>query len=282
MLLDFFNTVKEGALRFTVWDIVDILLVATIIYGLMRITQGTRASQVLKGLGVFIVLAQLCKLLGLSAISWLLSMFIDVGVVILVIIFQPEVRRALERMGRGAMFDMSGGEGSLSTSQEVEEIEQAILNMSRRRIGALIVFENKTGLNEIIETGHRLNAQVSSELIENVFFPNAPLHDGAMIINGSRIVAAGCFLPLSDNQNIASELGTRHRAALGVSEISDATVLIVSEETGVISVAKEGTITRYLDVKGLRETLEDIYHTGARSSKRIGIIRMTPKGGNSA
>ena len=270
-MANFFAIIKNSTLRFTVFDAVDILFVSMIIYGLLKITSGTRASQVLKGLGIFIVLAQICELIGLSAMTWLLSTFIDAGVVLLVIIFQPEIRRALERMGRGKIFDLTHGSyPSSEYGRETEELERAILNMSKRKIGALIVFENKTGLKDVIESGSLMNAHITSELVENIFFPNSPLHDGAMIIRGDEIVAAGCFLPLSDNKQISSELGTRHRAALGISELSDARVLIVSEETGVISVAHEGTITRYLDIKALHTVLDEIYHSKPRS-KIIGI-----------
>jgi diadenylate cyclase len=167
-----------------------------IIYGLLKITSGTRASQVLKGLGIFIVLAQLCELIGLSAMTWLLNTFINAGVVLLVIIFQPEIRRALERMGRGKIFDLPHNSfNAPDFGKETEEIERAILNMSKRKIGALIVFENRTGLKDVIESGSLIDAYITSELVENIFFPNSPLHDGAMIIRGNKIIAAGCFLP---------------------------------------------------------------------------------------
>lgn len=192
----------------------------------------------------------------------------------LVIIFQPEIRRALEKIGTGKIFELGFSESKSESEDVIAEIERAILNMSIRKIGALIVFEKKTGMREVIESGTSIGARISSELVENIFFPNSPLHDGAMIINGDKLVAAGCFLPLSDDKTISSELGTRHRAALGISEISDAVVLIVSEETGVISKAFEGTITRYIDRKALRKILEDIYAgTGGRPSIRERIKR---------
>ncbi len=277
-MADFISIIKNSTLKVTVLDGIDILLISMIIYGLLKITTRTSASQVLKGLGLFIVLAQVCKLIGLSAMSWLLSTFIDAGVVLVVVIFQPEIRRALERMGRGKLFDIAlNNYHSSDYGREIEELERAVLNMSKRKIGALIVFENKTGLKDVIESGNLINARISSELVENIFFPNSPLHDGAVIIRREKIIAAGCFLPLSDNRQISSELGTRHRAALGISELSDAQVLIVSEETGVISVAHEGTITRYLDRKALRAILEGIYITKPRS-KIIGVSRDRKKG----
>lgn len=280
MLADFFETIKTGVLRFTIGDAIDILLIAIIIYSLLKVTSGTRASQVLKGLGAFILLAWLCDLLGLSAISWLLGSFVNAGILLVVIIFQPELRRALEQMGRGKFFDINFNLNNQEPGGfEIKELEDAILSMSKSKTGALMVFENKTGLKDVIESGKVLNAQVSTELIENIFFPNSPLHDGAMIIEGRTIVAAGCFLPLSDNKDLSSELGTRHRAALGISEVSDAKVIIVSEETGVISLASEGTLTRYLDRKALREALEEIYGVRGQNSKRIRIINHKSKAG---
>ncbi|MBQ9941497.1 MAG: diadenylate cyclase CdaA [Christensenellaceae bacterium] len=270
---DLFNNIKNSILQFTLLDLFDILLVAALIYGLLKVTSRTRAIQVLKGLGLIIVAAQVCELIGLTGITWLLNYVINAGAVLLVILFQPEIRRALEKLGRGRVFDLSVGSDVSDMTAELEEVERAILDMSIRKIGALMVFEKKTGLQEVIETGTILEAQISAQLIENVFFPNSPLHDGAMIIKKDRIVAAGCFLPLSDNKQISDELGTRHRAALGVSEVSDSIVLIVSEETGVISVAHEGTITRYIDNKALRRVLSDIFEGGQKSESITARIR---------
>ena len=261
--------ITNSILQFQFVDAIDILLVAILIYYLLKITVKTRAIQVIKGLAVLIVAAQICEFIGFTTITWLLQSIVGAGAVLLVIIFQPEIRRALEKIGTGRIFDMSFNAPHTDSEDVIVEIERAILNMSIRKIGALIVFEKKTGMREVIESGTTVEAKISSELIENIFFPNSPLHDGAMIIKEDRIVASGCFLPLSDNKAISSELGTRHRAALGISEISDAVVLIVSEETGVISKAYEGTITRYIDRKALRKALEDIYSvTGGRQSIR--------------
>lgn len=246
-------------MQLQILDFIDMLLVAVIVYFLLKFTKRTRAIQVLKGLGIIIIVAYLCELLRLPTVTWLLNYVIQAGALMLVIIFQPEIRRALERIGRGKILGISlspqNGPGE-DAIKVIEEIHKAILNLSIHKTGALIVFEQKTGLKEVIESGIALNAQISSEVIENIFFKNAPLHDGAMIIKDDIIVAAGCFLPLSDNKQITSELGTRHRAALGISEISDCIVLVVSEETGVISMAREGVLERYLDSKALRVALE--------------------------
>lgn len=276
-LQDFFEAIQTSIEHFTLLDILDILLVAIVIYSLLKITSKTRAIQVLKGLGVIIIVAQLCELLHMPTIAWLLNSVVNAGAVFIVILFQPEIRRSLEKIGRGRLFDISFNNTSEDFEETIEAIQRAILNMSKRKIGALVVFEDKTGLRDVIESGTLLEAAVSSELIENVFFPNSPMHDGAMIIKGSSIVAAGCFLPLSDNKQISNELGTRHRAALGISEISDAHVLIVSEETGVISTAHEGTITRYLDRKALRKLLDEIY-TGREGTVQILGNKLKRKG----
>ena len=268
-LTEIFEKISNNGLNFTLLDLVDILLIAVAVYGLLKLTRKTRASQVLKGLGLFIVLAFACEGIGLSAMSWVLNKFIEAGLIIIIIIFQPEIRRALEHMGRNKLFAMVSGTEIKDFSREIEEIERAVLNMSKHKVGALIVFENQTGLQDVIESGQLVDARITSELLENIFFHNAPLHDGAMIIKEDRIVAAGCFLPLSDNRNLSSELGTRHRAGLGISEVSDAHILIVSEENGVISLAHEGNLTRYLDIKSLHEVLEEIYHVKERSARRL-------------
>ena len=268
-LTEIFEKISNNGLNFTLLDLVDILLIAVAVYGLLKLTRKTRASQVLKGLGLFIVLAFACESIGLSAMSWVLNKFIEAGLIIIIIIFQPEIRRALEHMGRNKLFAMVSGTEIKDFSREIEEIERAVLNMSKHKVGALIVFENQTGLQDVIESGQLVDARITSELLENLFFHNAPLHDGAMIIKEDRIVAAGCFLPLSDNRNLSSELGTRHRAGLGISEVSDAHILIVSEENGVISLAHEGNLTRYLDIKSLHEVLEEIYHVKERSARRL-------------
>jgi len=279
-LEDFFGVIKSSLLQFTVWDIVDILLVAVIIYFLLKITSKTRAIQVLKGLGIIIVIARVCELLRLTAVVWLLDYVIGAGAVFLVILFHPEIRRALERIGRGKFFALSFTSSSTGDEEKIiEEIQRAVQNLSIHKTGALIVFERKTGLRDVTESGTYINADISSEMIENIFYVGAPLHDGAMIIKGSKIIAAGCFLPLSDNKQIASELGTRHRAALGISELSDSITVIVSEETGVISVANEGTLTRYMDSKALREVLEQIYSDKPNAVQTIGE-KIKRKGSN--
>ncbi|HIT20579.1 MAG TPA: TIGR00159 family protein [Candidatus Scybalosoma faecavium] len=259
--------------EFGVKDAIDILLVTFIIYGLLIITRKTRAIQVLKGLGVFLLFALICQWIGLTAVSALLNYVIEAGAVIIVVIFQPEIRKALERVGRGRFFGIGFDNNMVSEdTKDIENIERAILNLSIRKIGALMVFERKTGLKDIIESGTTLDARISSELIENIFVPNSPMHDGAMILKNNRIVAAGCFLPLSNNPNLSSDLGTRHRAGLGMSEMSDAVIIIVSEETGIISKAHDGVLSRYIDRKALRGILNELYASPETASKKIRSI----------
>ncbi|MBP3941491.1 MAG: diadenylate cyclase CdaA [Christensenellaceae bacterium] len=256
---DLFSVIKSSIIEIGIKDIIDIILISFILYGIYKITKGTRASQVLKGVGVIILAAWFCEAIGLTAVSWILNYLIAAGGTIVVVLFQPEIRRALERIGTRAHFDLKQEVDTVEAEEIIEQIQRSILNMSIKKTGALMVFERSVGLNDVVETGTTVDARISSELIENIFFINAPMHDGAMILRGMRIQAAGCFLPLSDNKQISSELGTRHRAALGISEVSDSITIVVSEETGVISMTKEGVLTRYLDRKKLNDVLREIF-----------------------
>ena len=250
-------------------DVADILIVAVIIYYLLMMTRQTRASAVLKGLVLLLVATFVSDLLGLTALNWLLMSVVNNGAVVLVILFQPELRKALEQIGRGAMRENSRSADSEDRDRVIDEIIQCMTDLSRRRVGALIVFEQKTGLKDVIETGTAIDGKISAPLLENIFEPNTPLHDGAVVVRGTRVVAAACILTLTEGRGISRELGTRHRAAIGISETTDATVLIVSEETGIMSMARNGRITRHLDSKSLRTILEGIYtptHTHLLSS----------------
>ena len=250
-------------------DVADILIVAVIIYYLLMMTRQTRASAVLKGLVLLLVATFVSDLLGLTALNWLLMSVVNNGAVVLVILFQPELRKALEQIGRGAMRENSRSADSEDRDRVIDEIIQCMTDLSRRRVGALIVFEHKTGLKDVIETGTAIDGKISAPLLENIFEPNTPLHDGAVVVRGTRVVAAACILTLTEGRGISRELGTRHRAAIGISETTDATVLIVSEETGIMSMARNGRITRHLDSKSLRTILEGIYtptHTHLFSS----------------
>jgi len=243
-------------------DFVDIFIVTVLIYQLLKITRTTRASQVLKGVGVLLAASVISSWLGLPIMNWLLGSVLSSGLILILILFQPELRRMLEKLGRGKLFEMTVKEGlDTDYAQVVNELLRAVQNLSKRKVGALMVFTASSHLEDVVETGTRLDAQVSSMLIENIFEPNTPLHDGALILNKGRLVAAGCFLPLSENIEIDRKLGTRHRAALGLSEHTDALIVVVSEETGVISYASKGSLHRYLDMHALRELLEEIYDT---------------------
>lgn len=258
-------------------DILDIIIMAVIIYEMIMLTRQTRSSAVLKGLVLLLVFTVISNLLGLTSLRWLLGNVLQYGALVLIILFTPELRKALEQIGRGALLDAGHHEEAENREHIISEIIQCLTNLSRRRVGALIVFERKTGLKDIIETGTELDAAISAPLLENIFEPNTPLHDGAVIIRGSRVVAGACIIQsLTESRAVARELGTRHRAAIGVSESTDALVLIVSEETGIISMAREGRITRHLDPKSLREILEGMYaekrHTGSL------LVRLFAKG----
>ena len=241
-------------------DIVDILIVAVVLYKLYTLIKETRAEQLLKGIGVLLVLTEVSEWLELYTINWILGNAMTVGTLAILIVFQPELRRGLEYIGRSRFFSKSlieiRGE---SISRVVDEIVEATASLARQKIGALIVLEKQTGLNEVVETGTKIGGTVSSDLLINIFIPNTPLHDGAVIIKDDIIKAAACFLPLTDSSSVSKELGTRHRAALGISERSDSISIIVSEETGAISIAENGTISRYLDSKTLKQILLEMY-----------------------
>ncbi|MBQ2661044.1 MAG: diadenylate cyclase CdaA [Clostridia bacterium] len=257
----FLKTIGTGITQFRVADAIDIIIIAVLLYHLIVFTRETRAIQLVKGLAILLAVAFLSDLFQISTLNWLLNSILVSGLIVVVVLFQPEIRRVLERIGRGRIFELSLlGFDSPENLQIINEMQQAIQNLARRRVGALIVIEQKTGLGEVIGTGTRIDGLVSAPLLENIFEPNTPLHDGAVIIRGGMIVSAACFLPLfDDNRSVARELGTRHRAALGISSVSDSITIIVSEETGVISFARDGKLVRYVDEKALHNLLESIY-----------------------
>ena len=236
-------------------DIIDIAVVAYFLYRIYLLLKNTRAATLVKGLIVLVLFMLISKWLNLHVISWLLEKSMTVIMVALPVVFQPELRRALEQIGRGRLFH----KGSELDEQEMEEMLSSVANatviMSRRKEGALMVFERETGLEERIETGVAVDGLISDSLLLNIFEKDTPLHDGAVIIRGKRIVAASCLLPLTENRNLSQELGTRHRAAIGISEQSDAVVLVVSEETGAVSIARNGELMRYLTADDVKEIL---------------------------
>lgn len=237
-------------------DIVDIGIVAVIVYFAIRLVRETRAGQLVKGIIILVVLLQLSSLFGLNTMQYILQNTMQLGFFALLIIFQPELRDVLERLGRGAigkLFSLASREEEESTA--ITEIARAVDAMAKTKTGALICIERITKLGDIIKTGTPINGDVSAELLVNIFVPNTPLHDGAVVISANKILAAACFLPLTPNNSLSKELGTRHRAAIGLSEISDAVVVVVSEETGKISIALNGGLTRNLTIDSLKKAL---------------------------
>ena len=246
------KTISGGIQQFRASDAVDIAIITVLIYHLILLTKETRAFQVLKGIGIVFIAALVSDVLQLVTISWLLNSLLSVGIILAVVLFH---------IGRGNLFSREFFGSIIDNGSEdtVREMHQAITDLAKRRVGALIVIEQRTGLGDIINTGTLIEGRISAPLIENIFEPNTPLHDGAMIIRNNEIVAAACILPLVEDIAVARELGTRHRAGLGISSVSDSITIIVSEETGVISMARDGKLVRYIDSKALRNLLESIF-----------------------
>ena len=240
--------------------IFDVLIIAIFLYKILEWTKETRAYQVMKGIGLLFLFSVLARVLNLWTIYWVLNSILASGsiFIILFILFTPEIRRMLGRIGSNRLSKLFGGTDETDSRRLVQDLKRSIMHLSKRRVGALIVFERRSGLGDIAATGISLNAEISGALIENIFEPNTPLHDGAVVVRGTTVIAASCLLPLSDDTKVSRELGTRHRAALGVSIAADCVVIVVSEETGAISVAREGKLIRYLDEKALSDVLESL------------------------
>ena len=262
-------------------DILDILIVAYIIYRVMKLLKDTSAERLIKGIIILVGIMLLASMLHLTMISWLLQQALNVGLFAIVVVFQPELRRLLEQIGKG---NFSRLIVPADAPDEVESMITATVSacadMSRTKTGALIVFERRERLGEIISTGTMVDAAPSAELIKNIFFKNSPLHDGAMIVRAGRVCAAGCVLPLSGNQSLSRDLGTRHRAAVGMSESADSVLVVVSEETGSISVAIGGMLKRHLSPDMLRTLLEnELLDSEKQEKSRLAAIRDMWKGG---
>lgn len=253
----FFNMINT--LRFL--DIIDIAIVAVCIYKLYMMIKETRAEQLVKGLVIIFIFVKISDSMKLYTVNWVLENMMTALAIMIIVVFQPELRKILETIGRSNILTKSFADiRGEKVDKCVEEIVHAVFSLSRQRIGALIIFERSTGLGDVVETGTVLNSAISSELLINIFIPNTPLHDGAVVIKNDTIKAAACFLPLSTEQSISKELGTRHRAAIGMSEKSDCLALIVSEETGGISIAEHGKINRYVDEPTLTKILTKLYN----------------------
>ncbi len=259
--------IKNTLLNLRISSVVEIIIVAWLLYRLYWLIKETRAEQLLKGISIIIALIPITYILNMSMLYFLLSRTITLGVLSFVIIFQPEIRRALEHLGRSAFNERQMAPEERELDELVTEIVEAVESMSDLKIGALIAVERRTMLREIIATGTLVDAKVSAAIIENIFIPNTPLHDGAMIIRDDRVYAAGCMLPLTSSSEISKKLGTRHRAAIGLTEQSDAAVIIVSEETGVISLALNGKLVRNYDKARLKAILMKLLSKGTTSDK---------------
>jgi len=240
-------------------NIVDVLLVWFVFYKLITIIKGTKAVQLLKGIFVLLIARILTEFFGLNTLQWMMDQVLPFGFLAIIIIFQPELRRALEQIGRGRLFARTMMQEEEERDRLIDAFVKSVSYMAKRRIGALISIEKETGLSEYIETGTGMDSLITSELLINIFIPNTPLHDGAVIVQRNRIAAAGCYLPLSESPFISKELGTRHRAALGISEVTDAVTIIVSEETGAVSITANGDIDRNLDMEEFEARLRRVW-----------------------
>jgi diadenylate cyclase len=252
-----FTEIREALAHYR-WfnDTLDIALVYYLFYRLLLIIKGTRAFQMLIGIGIIVLVLITSQMLEFYTLDWLIHSFWSQIVLAVVILFQPEIRRTLARVGERRLFRSLS---PIESSKFIEETVKASVSMANKRIGALIVLERDTDLSTIVEMGTELDAKVSKEILVSIFLPYSPIHDGASIIRNGRIVAAGCFLPLTLSSNLSKSLGTRHRAAVGLTEESDAVVVVVSEETGEISVVTNGAIEHNADAPALRKTLSDLF-----------------------
>lgn len=268
MILNFLNYISNIISNITFKDIIEIIkiiidisIVTFVVYKILVVVKQTRAGQLIKGIVVLLIATQLTEWLGLNTINFILRNTLTVGLLAILIIFQPELRGALERIGRskfGNLFNFEEHSYEEKIKRTIEEIVKASEDLSKTLTGGLIVIERDTKLGDIEKSGTILNAVISSDLIKNIFFPYAPLHDGAIVIGDGKIKAAGCFLPLSENRNLSKELGTRHRAAIGITENSDSIAVVISEETGRISLSSEGVLTRNLVPDTLRRALSKL------------------------
>lgn len=284
---EFFSNLKSQLPTVSLTDILDILVVAVLLFYVINMIRSTSANRIAKAIILLLAATLITELLNLNTVNYLLDRVLQLGFVALLIVFQPELRRLLERVGsRGTvkgLMGLAGAQTQMDSVEAINQVVQACSAMSEEKVGALIVFERSISLEQIAATGTIVDAAVSQELIRNIFFPKASLHDGGMIINNSRIEAAGCVLPLSDNRSLSTDLGTRHRAGVGMSENCDAVVVIVSEETGAISVAIDGMLKRHLTAQTLKKLL--IQELVGEEKSRGGVLDLIKgknrkKGGN--
>ncbi len=272
------NQIVYAVSNLRILDILDILVIAFIIYKAIGFLRTSRAGQLFKGILILLAVYVISIWWDLVTLKWLLSKVVDAAIIAAVVIFQPELRRILEKVGRtkfgrGQLFDGSASD----IEKNIEDVSKAVGMMQEKRIGALIVFERTTQLGDIINTGTTLDAESSVSMINNVFFPKSPLHDGAVIIREGRIYAAGCILPLTQREDLSSQLGTRHRAAIGMTENSDAVVLVVSEETGTISLVQNGQITRNYSAVSAAAELQSLLLNPEENEKSFSLSALFKK-----
>jgi len=274
----FFNELLSSFSTIKFMDVVDILVVALLFYKVIMLVRGTKASRIAKSIVLVLVLTWLTSLLHMYSLNFILGKILELGFIAIVIVFQPELRRLLEKVGSKSVRELLGTkQEARSIDMAVEATVRACEVMSREKIGVLIVFERDMLLDEYFKTGTVIDAQASEQLLRSLFFPNSALHDGAVIIRGGRVAAAGCVLPLSENTHLSSDLGTRHRAGIGMSEVSDAVVVIVSEETGTISFAVGGMLKRHLAPQMLERLLINELIPGRNEKKPAGLVERIRK-----
>ena len=271
-----FNKFFQLIYRISINDVVDILIVAYLFYKILRFIKDTRAEQLFKGVIILLVATQVSGMLKLHTLYWILVKILEAGFILPFIIFQPELRAGLEHLGRNTNLYRFGTQAKsayeLNVEKVISEMLGAVYDMAGRKIGALLVLEGKTKLNEIVETGTEIDAKITKQILCNIFIPNTPLHDGAVIIRDGKIKSAACFLPLTQRKDLSKDLGTRHRAGIGISEISDSLILIVSEETGHVSIARAGKIYRDVSKERLANILKNFYKNNS-VEKGLGLVK---------
>ena len=271
-----FNKFFQLIYRISINDVVDILIVAYLFYKILRFIKDTRAEQLFKGVIILLVATQVSGMLKLHTLYWILVKILEAGFILPFIIFQPELRAGLEHLGRNTNLYRFGTQAKsayeLNVEKVISEMLGAVYDMAGRKIGALLVLEGKTKLNEIVETGTEIDAKITKQILCNIFIPNTPLHDGAVIIRDGKIKSAACFLPLTQRKDLSKDLGTRHRACIGISEISDSLILIVSEETGHVSIARSGKIYRDVSKERLANILKNFYKNNSEE-KGLGLVK---------
>lgn len=264
------NKISQIALKISINDAIDMLIIAYIFYKMLMFIKDTRAEQLFKGVIMLLVATQLSGMLKLHTLYWILVKILEVGFILPFIIFQPELRAGLEHIGRNTSIIKFGGHGDSDIDKDqdlvIAEMVDALYDLAIRKIGALVVLEGKTKINEIVDTGTKIEGRVTKQLLCNIFIPNTPLHDGAVVVRDKKIKSAACILPLTQRKDISKELGTRHRAAIGVSEMSDCLTLVVSEETGSVSITRSGKIYRDVTRERLTNILKNFYKTKSENT----------------